>query len=211
MVNRPDWRVLSPGDQVAWFIGSGFGMGFVPVAPGTFGSALALGLPLYAQMAWPGARGALALALAAAVGFVIGVWATGRMATAENPDPGTAVWDEFVGTWITFLPVVGIGNNALVNFVWLWNWSGYLWPVFAAVMLTGLLAFRAMDVAKPWPCRRLERLPGGWGIMLDDVAAGLWSALLLLAVWLMWLGLRVALGLFGPEAGGCRSAFAECV
>ena len=52
------------------------------------------------------------------------------------------------------------------------------------------LAFRATDVLKPWPCRRLERLPGGWGIMLDDVGAGIWSALVvqLLAAAAQWAG-----------------------
>ena len=95
-----------------------------------------------------------------AAGLVVGVWATGRMSTPENPDPGSATWDEFVGMWLTclFIP-----------------YGSPLW------LAAAFLVFRALDVLKPWPCRRLERLPGGWGIMLDDVGAGAWGALIMLA------------------------------
>jgi phosphatidylglycerophosphatase A len=81
------------------------------------------------------------------------------MSTSENPDPGSATWDEFVGMWLTCL-FIPFGS-----------------PVWLTV---AFFVFRALDVLKPWPCGRLERLPGGWGIMLDDVAAGLWGALLML-------------------------------
>ena len=179
----PDWRRLSWTDRLAWLIGSGFGSGFSPLAPGTAGSAVA-GVIFYAFMLALGKPvfGFLPLVivslLAIAVGLPVGAWATGRMSTEDRPDPRPAVWDEFVGMWITCLPI----------------------PIFAFV--TGLLVvpfwiivpffvFRALDTLKPWPCRQLERLHGGWGIMLDDVAAGVWGflALGLLAVLVFATGL----------------------
>ena len=107
----------------------------------------------------------MAIVVLSAAGLALGVWATGRMSTPENPDPGSATWDEFVGMWLTclFIP--------LGNLVWL---AG------------AFFVFRVFDVLKPWPCRRLERLPAGWGIMLDDVGAGLWGALVMLACVLAW-------------------------
>lgn len=127
--------------------------------------------------------GQLAALLAlAAGGFIVGVWATGRMSTDDNPDPGAAVWDEFVGMWLALLPLAGR------------NWDGqYGWDI--GWLAAAFIVFRCFDVLKPWPCRRLERLPGGWGIMLDDVAAGVWSMLVLqvgavllaLVAWLAWV------------------------
>ena len=76
------------------------------------------------------------------VGFVVGIWATGTLATPGDPDPSVAVWDEFVGLWITclFLPK---------EFLWL---------------AAAFLFFRIFDVLKPWPARRLESLHGGLGL-----------------------------------------------
>jgi phosphatidylglycerophosphatase A len=85
------------------------------------------------------------------------VWATGRLVTASDPDPKLAVWDEFVGMWATCL----------------------LSPKTVPWMAAAFLCFRILDVVKPWPVRRLERLPGGWGIMSDDLLAGLYGAVLL--------------------------------
>ena len=172
-----DRRRLSPSDGLAWVIGSGFGSGFSPVAPGTAGSAVAgaifYGLTEAFGSPWLGFLELLVISLLIiAIGLPLGVWATGRMSTDADPDPGAAVWDEFVGMWITCLPIT------LLAFA-----SGLLLPPYWIVL--PFLLFRALDVFKPWPCRRLERLHGGWGIMLDDVAAGIWGALalgLLLAV-----------------------------
>lgn len=174
----PDWRQMSLADRVAWVIGSGLGTGFAPVAPGTVGSAVA-GLILYVVSALLsfGWGAVIFTVLMIIVGLAVGVWATGRMSTAGDPDPGTAVWDEFVGMWISALPAVLLG------------WAIGMWGILVAFVI-----FRALDVLKPWPCRRLERLHGGWGIMLDDVAAGLMALVIvsLLAVGFLWL---LALGL----------------
>ncbi len=156
-------------DRIAWFIGSGFGCGLSPLAPGSVGSLAGMVILYLVSLALPAdlsywQRAALIGAMSAA-GSVVGIWATGRMSTPDNPDPGSATWDEFVGMWLTclFLP---LGS-----------------PIWLA---SAFIVFRAFDVVKPWPCRRLERLPAGWGIMLDDVGAGAWGALVMLAAILLW-------------------------
>ena len=166
----PDWRRLSWADRLAWVIGTGFGSGFSPFAPGTAGSAAA-GVVFYAISYAMVHDGHLSVVLLYAFGPLVvlaalplGIWATGRMSTHVDPDPGAAVWDEFVGMWITCLPLLAPAfyTRPLLPPYWI---------------LLPFLVFRALDILKPWPCRRLERLHGGWGIMLDDVAAGAWGAL----------------------------------
>ena len=183
----PDWRQLSWADRVAWVIGTGFGSGFSPIAPGTAGSAVAgviFGAAIWGRW-YPGfvaVQIVIVALVAIAVGLPVGVWATGRMSTDDNPDPGTAVWDEFVGMWITCLPVASLAFYA-----------GYLPPPYLIVL--PFFVFRCLDILKPWPCRRLERLHGGWGIMLDDVAAGIWGGLALSLLALIYVTVRGALGM----------------
>lgn len=169
----PDWRTMSWSDRLAWFIGSGFGSGFSPLAPGTAGSAAAAVIYCGVMLLLPEDVDfiirLLTLLLMAALGLSIGVWATARMSTDDNPDPGTAVWDEFVGMWLTALP-----TTTLPWFGWQ-HPSTLLW--IAGWVAAAFIVFRAFDTLKPWPCRRLERLHGGWGIMLDDVAAAAWGLL----------------------------------
>ena len=156
-------------DRIAWFIGSGFGCGLSPLAPGSVGSLGAVVILFLLSFALPASgfswqQSALAAVLSL-LGFVVGISATGRMSTPQNPDPGSATWDEFVGMWLTCVFV----------------------PLSSPVWLAGaFVVFRAFDVLKPWPCRRLESLPAGWGIMLDDVGAGTWGALVMLAGVLLW-------------------------
>lgn len=164
-----DWKRLSWRDRLAWAVGSGFGSGCFPIAPGTVGSAAAAGIYVVIMLLLPAGWGnperLLLTAALATGGFAIGVWATGRMSTDHNPDPGAAVWDEFVGMWIACVPAA-IVTDAPWRLPADWPWL---------LMLLAFCAFRAFDIIKPWPCRRLESRPGGWGIMLDDVAAGLWA------------------------------------
>ncbi|MGB8959486.1 MAG: phosphatidylglycerophosphatase A [Candidatus Aminicenantales bacterium] len=130
-----------------------FGIGFVPLAPGTAASviiALVYGLILH-NLPWP-----LYASLVVLV-FLGGSAAAGRYAAElGRPDPSRIVVDEVCGQLIAlaFLP------------------GGWL-PVGIAFAL-----FRFFDIIKPWPIRKLERLPAGWGIMADDVAAGLAAAAL---------------------------------
>jgi phosphatidylglycerophosphatase A len=147
-------------DFVARAVGTAFGSGYAPFAPGTAGSAV--GLLLFWPMAawpWPWPLGA------SAVLFLVGSLAAGRVARLVGlKDPGIVVVDEVVGQWVTLtaLPFT---------------------PVTAAA---GFVLFRIMDVVKPWPARDLERVPGGWGIMADDVAAGVYAHLVLRVGLLLW-------------------------
>lgn len=147
-------------DAAAKLVATGLGSGYSPVAPGTAGSlvGLLLFLPLAGRAFW--------IQLAAVVAVtVLGVLAGGRLATTLGlKDPGVVVVDEVAGQWITFLAL----------------------PMTPVIAVAGFLLFRVMDILKPWPARALERLPGGLGIMADDVAAGIYAHLLLrlgLAVW----------------------------
>jgi len=141
-------------------------IGYVPVAPGTFGSAA--GLVAYALVR--SADSYVVEAVTIVVLFLIGVW-SGTQAEHHfgGIDPAPVVMDEVVGMLITlaFLPV---------------NWVG---------AMVGFLVFRLLDVYKPWPAARFERLPGGLGVMADDGMAALYGNLvmrvLLLAAPAGWL------------------------
>jgi phosphatidylglycerophosphatase A len=147
-------------DAAAKLVATGLGSGYSPVAPGTAGSLVGLLLFL------PLAGRAFSIQLAAVVAVtILGVLAGGRLATTLGAkDPGVVVVDEVAGQWITFLAL----------------------PMTPVIAVAGFVLFRVMDIVKPWPARALERLPGGLGIMADDVAAGIYAHLLLrlgLAVW----------------------------
>ena len=139
--------------RAAWMVGSGLGTGLAPVAPATVGSLLALII----YIALPIPEDSWALYLLIGIGFLAGIWATGSLTSPADPDPKRAVWDEFVGMWATCI----------------------LLPKTASWMAAAFLLFRILDIAKPWPIRRLERLPGGLGIMADDLLAGMYGAALL--------------------------------
>ena len=151
---------LGPGPAAACLLATGFGSGSSPVAPGTAGSLVGLALfwPLR-LLGEPACLGALALL------FGTGVIVSGHEARrAGVEDPGRVVVDEMVGMWATLL--------------WL-PWS-------LGTAIAGFLLFRAMDVLKPYPARQLEGLPRGWGIMADDVMAGIYANLLLRVGLLVW-------------------------
>lgn len=133
----------------------GFGAGLAPLAPGTAGTLLAV------PLAWGLKTIGLPLyLLAVAAMLLLGAWVCGRVGERLGvPDHGALVWDEMVGYMIAV---------ALVPPHWGW-------------MLAGFVLFRLLDILKPWPVRSVERaFSGGWGVMLDDVVAGL---LTLAALW----------------------------
>jgi phosphatidylglycerophosphatase A len=146
----------------AGWLACGFGSGLAPVAQGTFGSLAAI-LPwlLLRQLSLP------INLLVIAIGFAIGVWACDVAGRALGVDDHRSlVWDEFIGQWIALLP-------ALLSPWW--------------AVIVGFILFRLFDVWKPWPIRWLDRhLKGGMGVMVDDVVAGLFAAILL------WLVLHLA-------------------
>jgi len=138
-----------------------FGVGLFPLVPGTAASAVAaLGYKL-ALHGLPGPLYILAVAaLASAGGAAAGAYA----AELRAADPGRIVVDEVCGQLVAlaFLPP---------------DWTA---------MAAAFVLFRVFDIIKPWPIRKLERLPGGWGIMADDIGAGLAAAVLGRLV-LLWL------------------------
>lgn len=154
------FKTMSAYDRFIVFCGVGFGSGLAPKAPGTFGSAFALlFIPLWLAL------GFFNSILAIAVMSMIGIYICGHTAKVMGVhDDGRIVWDEFAGQSISFLPLIYLGN---MN--WLWALIGF-----------GL--FRLFDIWKPWPIRVIDRqVGGGFGIMLDDIIAGIWAALCICA------------------------------
>ena len=147
--NLPWWH---PAALVA----TGFGVGLLPLMPGSWGALAAL------PCAWAlrSLGGIAALAAAAVIAFVLGWWAAGRVARASGQyDPGFIVIDEIAAQWLVLLA------------------APLDWRAYAAAFLL----FRLFDNTKPWPARLIERrVAGGLGIMLDDIVAAAYAVLLLL-------------------------------
>ncbi len=132
----------------------GFGLGLMPFAPGTWGSLPGVLFWYLTPDDWP------VQAAVAASAFLAGIWLCGESARRIGVhDHGGIVWDEIVGMYLTLLVV----------------------PRDPAWVLAAFVLFRLFDIWKPWPIRDLDhRLHGGLGIMLDDVIAALYAALILL-------------------------------
>jgi phosphatidylglycerophosphatase A len=144
-------------ELIAYAIGTWFGCGLAPGGPGTVGTLGGLVVALWLHLAY--GWGQAQFAGMSAVLLLPGVWGAGEVARMlGSKDPGRVVVDEVLGLWITMT-----GAPALH-----WKW----WAL-------GFIVFRILDIWKPFPVRQLERLPGGWGIVADDVGAGLYGALVL--------------------------------
>ena len=144
--------------DLAYLVSTWFGCGLSPYAPGTAGSlgGLAVAIPLHHFFGFTEWR----FLLLAAVLFPLSVWAATRTARAlQKKDPGVVVVDEVVGQWIALA-----GAHTF-------SWRTYL---------VAFALFRVFDIWKPWPTRQLEALPEGLGIVVDDVMAGCYAALVLL-------------------------------
>ena len=129
------------------------GAGRVPIAPGTAGSAVGLALYLLSR----NAPGIWQVGLCLAV-IVLGTWASGVAAREfGSKDPGAVVIDEVAGQLVTLLLI----------------------PLNVAGAVAGFFIFRLFDIIKPWPANRLESLPGGLGVMADDLMAALYGNLVL--------------------------------
>jgi phosphatidylglycerophosphatase A len=139
-------------DRIARVLAVWFGCGYVPLAPGTAGTLGAI--PLYLVVR---DHGRVAVLFAAIVLGAIGIWSAGRVARRTGlHDPQIVVIDEVAGVFVAWLGA----------------------PHTTVGLIVGFVLFRLFDTAKPWPAGWAERrLPGGWGIVLDDVFAGAWAAI----------------------------------
>lgn len=147
-------------NKPAWWLATWFGCGLSPKAPGTVGTlgALAVAVPLAKYAGFSPAWFAV-LALGA---LYPAIWSAGLVARESGrKDPQIVVVDEVVGLWLTLSGAVRL------------SWVAFL-------LAFGL--FRLFDIFKPPPIRSLERLPGGTGIVLDDMMAGAYGAVVLFAM-----------------------------
>lgn len=143
-----------------------FGISFFPVAPGTFTSVVAV----FCYYFLPALHNPLLLFSLVLLCSGVGIWAGGVMEEQYGNDPSIVTIDELAGQWLALVAL----------------------PEGALPLLLSLAFFRLFDIAKPGPVDALQRLPGGWGIMLDDLLAGLFAnlsvraLLLLLSLFHFW-------------------------
>ncbi|MCD8184343.1 MAG: phosphatidylglycerophosphatase A [Bacteroides sp.] len=142
-------------------IGTGFGSGFSPVAPGTAGALLA-------TLVWFGLSFLISEVCLIWLTVVLvplftaaGIWAANRLEPYWGEDPSRVVVDEMVGVWIALLAAP----------------SGSVWYALGAFAL-----FRLFDIFKPLGIRRMEKFPGGIGVMMDDILAGIYSFVILIII-----------------------------
>jgi phosphatidylglycerophosphatase A len=165
-VTTSEWRAI---DRAAYSLSTGLGAGFAPIAPGTFGSiegvgifllVLALPISIIEKLVW-----LIALVLFT---FAAGVWSSTRACKISGlKDPSSVVIDEVCGQLIGLMPLVFAPSVA---------------GVVAAFFL-----FRLFDIFKPYPIYKLENLREGWGVMSDDVLAGIYTAALMWSASLLGL------------------------
>ena len=161
-------------ERWAWLVATTCGLGEVVPAPGTLAGSLPAAVG-WAVVAWamPESIALVTATLCLSIlATCVGLWAAGIESRRRGAvDPGPVVIDEVAGQWITYLvaiPITGIvDSHHLVAFI-----------------AAGFFLFRVADVVKPWPIRRLERLPGAIGIMTDDIAAGLLAGVVLGVGWI---------------------------
>jgi phosphatidylglycerophosphatase A len=142
-------------NRLPLLISTCLGIGYTPKGGGTLASAICCAIWYFAWK--PGNINGYGPSLATFLLLVAGVWSSGRMESAWGKDNYRIVIDEVVGMCCTLLFVP------------------LQWPY----MVAGLILFRVFDIAKPLYIRRMETWKGGWGVMMDDVLAGLYSNLIL--------------------------------
>jgi len=141
----------------------GFGSGLSPYAPGTMGTLVAI--PLYLLLSrlelWP-------YLIVVAAGFLLGIYVCDKTSKALGVhDHSGIVWDEIIGYWITMIAIPAVT----------WQW-----------ILAGFVLFRFFDIVKPWPVKIADkRVPGGFGIMFDDLLAGLYALACIQISWLFYI------------------------
>ncbi len=138
-------------------LGTGFGVGFFPVAPGTIGSLWGLALVWsWNLLNMPPIATAAMIVGVAMVGIPI---CTGAVRVLGRHDPGQVVFDEIAAFPIVFIPALFFSV-----------------PLTAITLGLGFAWFRLFDITKPWPVKQLENFPDGLGVMADDLAAGVYAA-----------------------------------
>ena len=151
---------MKPTDYLALAI-STWGVGYLPLMPGTFGSLVAVGIFLgLTRVATGNALVAVVLVAIVAVTFA-GIWAAARTEDLSNrKDPRKVVVDEVAGQLISLFPLTLFTQ----------------WSIVAVII--SFILFRFFDIVKPYPAGRLEALEGGLGVMCDDLVAGVYAAVI---------------------------------
>ena len=158
-------------------VASCFGLGWLPLVPGTWGSlppAIIFGLMCQfgASALWVSA---VMVVLAVAGSLVCVEFGPAVIAATGQVDPREVVADELAGQALTFLAILFVASGALsTRQIWL-------------TALIGFVLFRVFDIAKPWPINGLQKLPEGWGILADDLMAGVYAAIVLLICLRLWI------------------------
>lgn len=135
------------------FFVTAFGVGYLPLAPGTWGTIVGALLIYGATLVNPLFTFSFLFITLIVVVFFLGVWGSKIAEQEWGEDPSRVVIDEVIGVWVTML---------FIPFSWL--------NLFAAFVL-----FRVFDIAKPFGIRKMERVGNGWGVMLDDLLAGVYA------------------------------------
>lgn len=166
---------MSFSDKLIVFVAKGFGSGYAPKGPGTFGSIV--GLLWFALLL---SCNSFPIYLAGCiVGIVFSVWICGRAEKIMNAhDPSSVVMDEIIALPLCFLPMIissAVTDQPIpdVRTVFVEQW----W-----IPLIGFVVFRIFDIAKPWPISKVQDLPDGWGVTADDVLAGIATAFMMALV-----------------------------
>jgi phosphatidylglycerophosphatase A len=133
-------------------LGSGFYTGYIPFASGTFGTLASLFIYLI-----PGFENPYVIVPAIIVFFIYGVYVGNKFENVYGKDPSECTIDEVVGTWISYL----------------------LLPKTIGIIIITFFLWRALDIFKPYPARKLEDLNGGLGIMIDDVVSGFYTLIIM--------------------------------
>lgn len=157
------WSGVLRAAPGATLLATWFGAGFLPVAPGTWGSLFAVPF-VEAAYRLGGLAGLLAFALAVSAAGIPAAGAVARLRGEGDPSP--VVIDEVAGQAIALFPVYAFARSGS---------SPWFWGLVAAAFLL----FRVIDVVKPGPVGKAEKLPGGLGVMADDLLGGFFVALLL--------------------------------
>ncbi len=170
----------------AWWVATGFGSGYLKPAPGTWGSLAALIVwcallitPWYLPgMPYRNAMVGIVWLLTPAL-VVFGVWSSNLIVDETGiKDPGYIVIDEWAGQWIALMPSTLMVSGGMY---FIRGWDNPSWILICPILVPFLL-FRLFDIWKPWPIFKLQSLPRGWGVVVDDLMAGVYSAVITVAL-----------------------------